>query len=297
MRERIFNLLEGHGRATSAYAVFMTTVTALSLLPLCFKQQGPVLEVIEIVCTVLFIIDYAMRWATADFKLGRGGASFARYPVTPMALVDLLSILPTFLFINPAFRAVRIIRLLRVLRVFRFVRYSRSLTFVMAAFKRQRNALLAMLAVALGYVFVCALGIVAVRRRCIAALAAKGGRFATLAAPSAVVHATARLGEGCLVLDHAIVSADVKLGDHVLCHANVLLGHDTRVGDHAVVESYAFTGGFAEIGAGATLHTRATVLPGKRVGEGAVVGAGSVVLASVPAGKTVFGVPAVDIGL
>jgi carbonic anhydrase/acetyltransferase-like protein (isoleucine patch superfamily) len=83
-------------------------------------------------------------------------------------------------------------------------------------------------------VFVCALGIVAVRRRCIAALAAKGGRFATLAAPSAVVHATARLGEGCLVLDRAIVSADVKLGDHVLCHANVLLGHDTRVGDHAV---------------------------------------------------------------
>ena len=157
MRERIFNLLEGRGRATSAYAVFMTVVTALSLLPLCFKQQGPALEGIEIACTVLFIIDYAMRWATADLKLGRGGASFARYPVTPMALVDLLSILPTFLFINPAFRAVRIIRLLRVLRVFRFVRYSRSLTFVMAAFKRQRNALLAMLAVALGYVFVCAL--------------------------------------------------------------------------------------------------------------------------------------------
>lgn len=146
-------------------------------------------------------------------------------------------------------------------------------------------------------VFVCALGLVAVRRRCLAALAAKGGRFATLVAPSAVVHATARLGEGCLVLDHTIVSADVTLGDHVLCHANVLLGHDTRVGDHAVIESYAFTGGFAEIGCGATLHTRATVLPGKRVGEGAVVGAGSVVLASVPAGKTVFGVPAVDIAL
>ena len=146
-------------------------------------------------------------------------------------------------------------------------------------------------------VFVCALGNVATRRRCIAALAAKGGRFATLVAPTAVVHATARLGEGCLVLNNTIVSADVRLGDHVLCHANVLLGHDTRVGDHAVIESYAFTGGFAEIGAGATLHTRATVVPGRRVGADAVVGAGSTVIAHVAAGKTVFGVPAVDVDL
>ncbi len=145
--------------------------------------------------------------------------------------------------------------------------------------------------------FVCAIGTIAARRRCIAALAAKGGRFETLVASTAVVHATAHLGEGCLVLDQSIVSADVTLGDHVLCHANVLLGHDTRVGDQAVIESYAFTGGFAVIGEAAVLHTRATVLPSKRVGRNAVVGAGSVVISSVGEGKTVFGVPAVDISL
>lgn len=141
-------------------------------------------------------------------------------------------------------------------------------------------------------VLVCALGVVAVRRRCIEALQQRGGRFETIVAPTARVHCTARLGEGCLVLDHAIVSADVRVGDYVLCHANVLLGHDTTVGDHAVVESFAFTGGFAEIGAGATLHTRATVLPGKRVGADAVVGACSMVAGHAPRGKTVFGVPA-----
>lgn len=143
--------------------------------------------------------------------------------------------------------------------------------------------------------FVCALGNVAPRRRCIEGVMRKGGRFETIVSPTAVVHRSARLGEGCLVLDNAIVSADVRVGDHVLCHANVLLGHDTRVGDHAVIESFAFTGGFAEIGAGAVLHTRATVLPCKRVGDGAVVGAGSTVLSHVAPGRTVFGVPAVDI--
>ena len=146
-------------------------------------------------------------------------------------------------------------------------------------------------------VFVCALGAVATRRRCVEAISTRGGRFATLVAPTAVVHATARLGEGCLVLNNTIVSADVRLGDHVLCHANVLLGHDTRVGDHAVIESYAFTGGFVEIGAGATLHTRATVVPSRRVGADAVVGAGSTVIAHIAAGRTVFGVPAVDVDL
>lgn len=146
-------------------------------------------------------------------------------------------------------------------------------------------------------VFVCALGNVAPRRRCIELLMQKGGRFETIVAPTAVVHQTARLGEGCLVLDNTIVSADVQVGDHVLCHANVLLGHDTKVGDHTVVESYAFTGGFAEVGAGCVLHTRATVLPYKRIGAGAVVGAGSTVISNVAPGKTVFGVPAVDIEL
>ena len=146
-------------------------------------------------------------------------------------------------------------------------------------------------------VFVCALGNIAPRRRCIDWLRQKGGCFETIVAPTAVVHQTVRLGEGCLVLDHTIVSADVTLGDHVLCHANVLLGHDTKVGDHTVIESYAFTGGFAAVGECAVLHTRATVLPYKRIGAGAVVGAGSVVIGNVPAGKTVFGVPAVDIDL
>ncbi len=146
-------------------------------------------------------------------------------------------------------------------------------------------------------VFVCALGNIPARRRCIEAIAAKGGRFATLVSPSAVVHKTAKIGTGCLVLDHAIVSADVTLADFVLCHANVLLGHDTRVGENSVLESFAFTGGFAQVGAGCVLHTRATVLPYKHVGDGATVGAGSTVITSVPAGKTVFGTPAIDIEL
>jgi len=49
----------------------------------------------------VFIIDYILRWITADYKLEkREILSFIRYPFTPMALIDLLSILPSLTIIN-----------------------------------------------------------------------------------------------------------------------------------------------------------------------------------------------------
>lgn len=146
-------------------------------------------------------------------------------------------------------------------------------------------------------VFVCALGVVKWRKKYIEIISNHGGAFETIISPKATVHASARLGVGDLILDHAIISSDVSLGDHVLCHPNVALGHDTAVEDHVVFEAFSFTGGFAKIGNGATLHTRSTILPHKKVGAGATVGAGSTVISNVKEGKTVFGVPAMDISL
>jgi acetyltransferase-like isoleucine patch superfamily enzyme len=51
------------------------------------------------------------------------------------------------------------------------------------------------------------------------------------------------------------------------------------------------TGGVV-LGKSVTVGSHASVLPGVKVGDGATVGAGSVVMRDVPAGVTVFGVPA-----
>jgi len=146
-------------------------------------------------------------------------------------------------------------------------------------------------------VFVCALGVVSWRKKYIQMVLDKGGKFDTIVSPLATVHTSAKVGAGCVILNNAIISSDVSVGDHVLCHAGVLLGHDTKIGNHVVIESFAFTGGFASVGDDATLHTRATILPHKKVGVGATVGAGSTVISNVKTGKTVFGVPAIDISL
>ena len=135
----------------------MTVLIIASLLPLCFKESSPVLETIEYACVLVFIADYLARWATADLKLGKGALSFLIYPFTPMAVIDLLSILPVFNAHNDALRTLRVLRLFRALRMFKLIRYSKSASAIAAVLEKEREALLAVLCLAIGYILVSAL--------------------------------------------------------------------------------------------------------------------------------------------
>lgn len=157
MRERLYSLLNGDGRAAMWYGRVMTILIVASLLPLCFKGSSPILETIEYACVLVFIVDYLARWATADLKLGKGVLSFLIYPFTPMAVIDLLSILPVFNALNDALRTLRVLRLFRALRAFKLIRYSRSASAIAAVFEKQREALLAVLCLAIAYILVSAL--------------------------------------------------------------------------------------------------------------------------------------------
>ena len=157
MRERLDSLLNGDGRAAMWYGRVMTVLIVASLVPLCFKDSNPALEAIEYACVVVFILDYLARWVTADLKLGKGALSFVIYPFTPMAIIDLLSILPVFLALNDALRTLRVLRLFRAARAFKLIRYSRSASAISAVFEKQRQALLAVLCFAIAYILVSAL--------------------------------------------------------------------------------------------------------------------------------------------
>ena len=157
MRNRLYSLLNGDGRAAMWCGRIMTVLIVASLLPLCFKGASPILESIEYVCVLVFIADYLARWATADLKLRKGALFFLIYPFTPMAIIDLLSILPVFNALNDALRTLRVLRLFRALRAFKLIRYSKSASAIAAVFEKQREALLAVLCLAIGYILVSAL--------------------------------------------------------------------------------------------------------------------------------------------
>ena len=104
MRQRLYNLLNSNEGLAMWCGRVMTVLIIASLLPLCFKESSPILETIEYGCVLVFIVDYLARWVTADLKLRKGALSFAIYPFTPMAIIDLLSILPVFNALNDALR-------------------------------------------------------------------------------------------------------------------------------------------------------------------------------------------------
>ena len=115
--------------------------------------------IFDVVSCTLFIIDYILRWITADYRHKNGStwASIAFYPFTPLAIIDLLSILPTFNFVARAFKLTRMVRLLKIIRVVKIVRYFKPLRLIMAVIKSQRVILATVLGLALFYVFITAL--------------------------------------------------------------------------------------------------------------------------------------------
>lgn len=165
MRKRIYEILDGtreHDRAANIYSVFMLAVIVLSLIPLVFKEMTPAFLLTDRIAVTIFIIDYVLRLATADFKLGRGADSFLIYPLTPLAIFDLLCILPSLHLLNSSFRLFKLARLYRVLlvfRVFKFMRYSRSIRLILNVFRAQRKPLLIVTWVALTYVLISALAV------------------------------------------------------------------------------------------------------------------------------------------
>lgn len=78
MREKIYNFIEPSDNK-SIYDYCMIVVIAVSLLPLCFKQSNGILTAIDYATTFIFIIDYALRLLTADFKLRKGEALALTY--------------------------------------------------------------------------------------------------------------------------------------------------------------------------------------------------------------------------
>ena len=163
MRKRIFEIIETakeNDRLSNVYDVFMMIVIVASLIPLTSKNSPVAFAIIDKVAVVIFIIDYLLRLLTADYKLEKKALSFFIYPFTPMAIIDLLCILPSLSIISNGFRVLKIFRLVRTLRVFRVfkaIRYSKSIKLIKDVLRSQRKPLLTVGLLAIGYILISAL--------------------------------------------------------------------------------------------------------------------------------------------
>ena len=160
-RRRIYEIIgkaESKDVASSIYDVFMLLTIAISLVPLFFKKDNQTFRIIDKVTVTIFIIDYMLRWITADYKLKKKPVvAMILYPFTFMAIIDLVSILPSLSVINQVFKALRMIRALRVIRVFKVARYSKSFRIIGNVLRKSKEPLIAVCVLALGYIFISAL--------------------------------------------------------------------------------------------------------------------------------------------
>ncbi len=143
-----------------AYSMFMTVVIILSLVPLAVRTTNVYLRVVELVCVGVFMLDYVVRWMTADITAkekgkpysGNKSECFLRYPFTVMALIDLLSILPVFSMISPSFYICRATRLVRTIRILKIVRFSNEVELFFVVMYKKRDMLLSVLALTVTYI-------------------------------------------------------------------------------------------------------------------------------------------------
>ena len=160
LKNRIFNLINRDRKgmwASRLYDWYMLIMIVASIIPLMFVEDYPIFKVLEIVTVTAFIIDYILRWYTSTIQLKRGWVSYLIYPFTPMAIIDLLSILPGLNLISPTFKLLRLTRLLKIVRLLKVFRYSDKISMFLRVLQKERQVLLSVLMLALFYIFITAL--------------------------------------------------------------------------------------------------------------------------------------------
>jgi voltage-gated potassium channel len=130
--------------------LIFANIIALSLesIPSFERRYGEGLEQFETFSIWVFTLEYLLRiWSCVEEKrFSSPVRGRLRYILRPMALVDLVSILPSFLpFFGIDLRFVRIFRTFRIFRVAKLTRYSQAFTTLGRVVNSKKEELVAVL--------------------------------------------------------------------------------------------------------------------------------------------------------
>lgn len=136
-KERIYHFIEPNYEPGRIVDIGIITLIFLNIVALILETVEPVynynraaFEAFEDFSLVLFTLEYTVRlWAiTAEPRFAHPVTGRIRFIFTPLALIDLLAILPFFLpLFGVDMRFIRVVRILRIFRVIKLARYSRAL--------------------------------------------------------------------------------------------------------------------------------------------------------------------------
>jgi len=136
IRRRIYDIIQPTDGDNLLSHLFDCTITLLIFLSVVIvfaatfdlpERTTVVLKKMECFASIVFTIEYLLRLLTADYLFENAGALKARlkYICSPMAIVDLVAILPFWMpmFLPDTVLGVRALRLVRLLRILKLNRY------------------------------------------------------------------------------------------------------------------------------------------------------------------------------
>ncbi len=141
-RKRLYAFVDEDSRTGNFFNTLIILLITLNMIAIILEsvkslreQYDHLFEAFESFCLVVFTIEYIIRVLTADFVFleYKGWRPFVKYVFSFMALIDLLSILPSLLLILlpqgvlAEMQFIRMLRIMRIFRVLKITRYSNSL--------------------------------------------------------------------------------------------------------------------------------------------------------------------------
>jgi len=155
-QSRILNLLLILLISLNVIAIFLETVGSI------YEQYQRAFWYFEVFSVAIFTIEYFARvWSSVDLEEAVDSSPIKgriRYMLSPIALVDLIAILPFYLSLYLSID-LRFLRVLRLLRLFKLTRYSPALGALLDVIQKESEALLAAFVVLLMMLVISAGGI------------------------------------------------------------------------------------------------------------------------------------------
>jgi len=156
IQKRIFEIIEKGekgDRASLCFDYFLITIILLNIIAIILESfEGLYLKesnffyIFEVVSVGIFTIEYILRLWTAIYKFKSSNILLTeiKYIFSPLAIIDLLAILPFYLpmIIPVDLRFLRILRLIRLLRIFKLTRFTKAMQLVGKVIKEKKEELL-----------------------------------------------------------------------------------------------------------------------------------------------------------
>lgn len=163
LRQRTHSFLEMGsfaGRGAAFFEGFMIALILLNVVAVALETvdslwqvYAPWFQLFDFISIAIFTVEYLARvWAAAEREATPGDGVVGRrlrYMCSPLALIDLLAILPFYLQAFVPFD-LRVLRIFRLLRLLKLVRYSPALSSLARVLYAERQALLASMVIMIG---------------------------------------------------------------------------------------------------------------------------------------------------